>query len=159
MMDFPSPELWRWTIDTATGKVREEQVDDRPGEFPRVADSVVGLEHRYGYEMALPDAFSYEDPMSTSGALVKYDRQTGERIEAALGRGRMPGEPVFAPAAGATSEDDGYLMTFVYDAETDTSRFVVIDAASMDATPVASVELPRIPHGFHGSWIPASVAD
>jgi carotenoid cleavage dioxygenase len=159
MMDFPSPELWRWTIDTTTGKVREEQVDDRPGEFPRVADSVVGLEHRYGYEMALPEAFSYEDPMSTSGALVKYDRQSGERIEAALGRGRMPGEPVFAPAAGATSEDDGYLMTFVYDAETDTSRFVVIDAASMDATPVASVELPRIPHGFHGSWIPASVAD
>ena len=78
--------------------------------------------------------------------------------EISLGRGRMPGEPVFAPAADAKSEDDGYLMTFVYDAEADASRFVVLDAASMDATPVASVELPRIPHGFHGSWIPASVA-
>ena len=41
----------------------------------------------------------------------------------------MPGEPVFAPAADATAEDDGYLMTFVHDAETDTSRFVVLDAA------------------------------
>jgi carotenoid cleavage dioxygenase-like enzyme len=38
------------------------------------------------------------------------------------------------------------------------SRFVVYDAAAMDSTPVASVDLPRIPFGFHGSWIPTSVA-
>ena len=41
-MDFPAPDLWRWIIDTATGKVAEEQIDDRSAEFPRVADSVVG---------------------------------------------------------------------------------------------------------------------
>ena len=34
MMDFPLPQFWRWTIDTRTGVVHEEQVDDRPGEFP-----------------------------------------------------------------------------------------------------------------------------
>ena len=50
-------------------------------------------------------------------------------------------------------------MTYLHDAESDTSRFVIMDAASMDNEPVASVELPRIPSGFHGSWIPASVAD
>ena len=44
-------------------------------------------------------------------------------------------------------------------ADTDTSQLVIMDAASMDNTPVATVELPRIPSGFHGSWIPASVAD
>ena len=33
-MDFPLPQFWRWTIDTRTGVVHEEQVDDRPGEFP-----------------------------------------------------------------------------------------------------------------------------
>jgi carotenoid cleavage dioxygenase len=159
MMDFPMPELWRWRIDTTSGQVHEEQIDDRPAEFPRVADSVVGLEHRFGYMMAIPDNASYENPMSTTGAVVKYDRKTGARTELVFGRGRIPGEPVFAPAAGGTSEDDGYLMTFVYDAESDTSEFVVLDAATMDATPIASVALPRIPYGFHGSWIPASVAD
>jgi carotenoid cleavage dioxygenase len=50
-------------------------------------------------------------------------------------------------------------MTFVHDAASDTSRFVVMDARTMDPTPVASVDLPRVPGGFHGSWIPASVAD
>jgi len=158
MMDFPSPALWRWTIDMTTGQVREEQIDDRPGEFPRVADHVVGLQHRYGYMMAIPENASYDDPMDQSGALLKYDRTTGERSEIDLGRGCIPGEPVFVAAAGATAEDDGYLMTFVYDAGTDSSRFVVLDASTMDDTPVASIELPRIPFGFHGSWVPSAVA-
>ncbi len=70
MMDFPNPEFWRFTIDTTTGKVHEEQVDDRPGEFPRVADSVVGLQHRYGYMMGLPENPTFEDPMSMAGAII-----------------------------------------------------------------------------------------
>ena len=158
-MDFPPPELWRFTIDTTNGKVSEEQVDDHPAEFPRVADSVIGLKHRYGYMMSMSEPGLPEDPMSASGAILKYDRETGARSAIELGRGRVGGEAVFAPSADPKSEDDGYLMTFVYDAHSDSSRFVIMDAATMDNEPVASVELPRIPNGFHGSWIPASVAD
>jgi carotenoid cleavage dioxygenase len=98
------------------------------------------------------------DPASQSGAILKYDRETGSRSEIELGRGHTCGEPVFAPAADAKAEDDGYLMTYVYDSDTDASRFVIMDAATMDDTPVASIELPRVPNGFHGSWIPSSVA-
>ena len=158
-MDFPAPELWRWTIDTRSGKVSEEQVDDRSAEFPRVADSVVGLKHRYGYMMAMSLDADPDDPMSSSGAILKYDRETGARSEIDLGRGRVGGEPVFVPSASPDAEDAGYLMTFVHDAASDTSQFVIMDAASMDDTPVASIDLPRIPSGFHGSWVPASVAD
>jgi carotenoid cleavage dioxygenase len=158
-MDFPSPELWCWTIDTKTGRVQEEQIDDRPAEFPRVAASVVGLEHRYGYMMSLTDNGIPDDPMGTSGAILKYDRQTDARTQIELGRGCVGGEPVFVPCASPASEDDGYLMTYVHDAQSDTSRFVVMDAATMDNTPVASIELPRVPNGFHGSWIPASIAN
>ena len=157
MMDFPSPALWRWTINRTTGKVKEEQIDDRPAEFPRVADSVVGLHHRFGYMTAVPPEDVFSDPSQGSGAILKYDRVTGQRTEIDLGKGCMPGEPVFVPAEGATDEDDGYLMTFVYDSSTDASRFVVLDAKTMDATPIGSVDLPRIPFGFHGSWIDASV--
>ena len=158
-IDFPAPDLWRWTIDTVTGKVREEQVDDRSAEFPRVADSVVGLKHRYGYMMTLSDFTSPENPMRASAAILKYDRETGERNSIEFGRGTQCGEAVFVPSANPGSEDDGYLMTYVYDARSDSSRFVIMDAASMDDAPVASVELPRVPNGFHGNWIPASVAD
>jgi carotenoid cleavage dioxygenase len=66
---------------------------------------------------------------------------------------------VFVPAANSSAEDDGYLMTYIYDASSDSSSFVIMDAASMDSEPVASIDLPRIPGGFHGSWIDASVAN
>jgi carotenoid cleavage dioxygenase len=49
-------------------------------------------------------------------------------------------------------------MTYVHDAASDTSQFVILDAATMDDEPVASVALPRIPSGFHGSWVPDAVA-
>ncbi len=158
-MDFPWPSLYRWTIDTATGNVTEEQIDDTPAEFPRVADAVVGLKHRYGYMMAVPDAAAFENPSLARGTILKYDRVTGERTSLDLGAGRVPGEPVFVAAGGSVAEDDGYLMTYVYDANTDSSDFVVLDAASMSSDPVATVHLPRIPFGFHGNWVPASVAD
>jgi carotenoid cleavage dioxygenase len=29
----------------------------------------------------------------------------------------------------------------------------------MAADPIATVQLPRVPFGFHGSWVPASVAN
>jgi carotenoid cleavage dioxygenase len=137
--------------------VHEEQVDDRSAEFPRVADSQIARPYRYGYMMSAngrPDR-----PEEQAGAILKYDRQTGTRSALELGRGRVGGEPVFAPAENPKHEDDGYLMTFVYDAATNASEYVVYDAASMDDQPLARVELPRIPSGFHGSWVPSSVAN
>lgn len=156
-MDFPDPVLWRWTIDTLRGTVHEEQVDDRPAEFPRVADHVVGLKHRYGYMMRMSQGGLTTDPGKTSGGIRKYDREAGTFSDIDLGAGRHGGEAVFAPSANSKTEDDGYLMTYVYDGGTDASQLVIMDAASMDSTPIATIELPRVPSGFHGSWIPASV--
>jgi carotenoid cleavage dioxygenase len=95
----------------------------------------------------------------TAGAILKYDRQTGARTSIELGHGRVPGESVFVPAENGKAEDDGYLMTYVYNAATDDSEFVIFDASTMSAEPVATVQLPRVPFGFHGSWVPAEVAN
>ncbi len=68
---------------------------------------------------------------------------------------RRPGEAVFAPAAGQPDELSGWYLTYVYDAETDSSDLVVIDASDFAAEPVARIRMPRrVPHGFHGNWIP-----
>ena len=155
-MDFPAPNLWRWTINTTTGKVTEEQIDDRSGEFPRVNDAVIGKKHRFGYEMSMGNAgFGEVD----AGAILKYDRESGTCTTIELGKGRVCGEAVFAESEGATSEDDGYLMTYVFDQSKDSSEFVIFDAKTMSAEPIAAVQLPRVPFGFHGSWVPASVAN
>jgi carotenoid cleavage dioxygenase-like enzyme len=156
-MDFPSPMLHRWTIDTKSGKVLERQIDDHPADFPRVPDSRVGLAHRYGYLTGFDVGMSYADAADHRGTLLKYDQHTGARSKIDVGRGRHPGEAVFVPSAQAAHEDDGYLITYVYDASTDRSECVVFDASTMNDEPIAAIELPRVPFGFHGSWIGSDV--
>jgi carotenoid cleavage dioxygenase len=158
-MDFPEPALHRWTIDTTSGTVSDEQIDDLPAEFPRVPDARVGLEHQYGYMMANAAASAFEEPLSADGAILKYDLGSGARDQINVGSGRLPGESSFVPKADATNEDDGYLMTFVFDANTNSSEYVIFDAGSMSDEPVATVHLPRVPFGFHGNWVPSTTAD
>ena len=55
--------LWKWTIDLDAGTVTEEQIDDRPGDFGRVDDRLVGLDARYGYLMAMAGEGNAEEPV------------------------------------------------------------------------------------------------
>jgi carotenoid cleavage dioxygenase len=141
-------KLHRWVIDRAAGKVREQPLDDRPAEFPRVADECVGLKHRFGYMTGM--TVDGDDP--TSGELLKYDLQSGRSEAWVLPKGGGAGEPVFARAG--RGEDEGYVLTFVYDAARGASDLVILDAQEFKKGPVARVHLPRrVPFGFHGSWI------
>jgi carotenoid cleavage dioxygenase len=86
------------------------------------------------------------------GHLLKYDLERGQSESWECGKGNGAGEPVFARAG--RGEDEGYVLTFVYDAARGASDLVVIDAQSFAKGPVARVHLPRrVPYGFHGSWI------
>ncbi|MBM4794654.1 carotenoid oxygenase family protein [Streptomyces sioyaensis] len=142
--------LWRWTIDLATGTVAEEQLDDHFCEFPRVDDRLAGQPARFGH------ATTAELPGSgpIPGALLRYDLQTGAVVRHEFAPGRTPCEAVFAPADDRPG-GPGWLITYVYDASTDTSDFVVLDTEDISADPVATVHLPqRVPYGFHGNWLP-----
>ncbi len=146
--------LHRFTFDLATGNVKEETLDDRAMEFPRVADGRVGLKNRYAYTLAFGD----RTPGSMSNFLghYKFDHQTGRSELHPCGEGRNPGEPVFISAPGADpNSDEGWVVTYVYDDGSGKSEFVIADASNFTAEPVARVKLPqRVPFGFHGSWIP-----
>jgi len=137
--------LDRWRIDLAAGKVLTERLDDRAQEFPQVDPRVVGRPHRIGYAMSADHG-----PGALSDGILKHDLAAGTTAKFDAGAGRSPGEASFIPAGPA--EDDGYLVTFVYDAASDRSDLVLLDATDM--TQVAAVHLPvRVPYGFHGSWI------
>ncbi|MFC9878990.1 carotenoid oxygenase family protein [Streptomyces libani] len=142
--------LWRWTIDLATCTVAEEQLDDQFCEFPRVDDRLAGQHARFGH--ATIGELPGTGPIP--GALIRYDLQTGEAVRHDFGPGRTPGEAVFAPADDRPG-GPGWLLTYVYDASTDTSDLVVLDSEDISADPVATVHLPqRVPYGFHGNWLP-----
>ncbi|MFN3217959.1 MAG: carotenoid oxygenase family protein [Acidimicrobiales bacterium] len=145
--------LWRWTIDLTAGTVTEEQIDDRPGDFGRVDDRMVGLDARYGYLMAMAGEGNAEEPVYGS-ALWKYDLRSGQCWEHHLGDGVRGAEPVFAPASPDAGEDEGWIVTLTHDTASDESRLIVVDAQDFTAPPVATVHLPqRVPYGAHGTWV------
>ena len=147
-----SPVLFRWTVDPAGNRILEEPLDDTPVEFPRIDPAVVGAHHRYGYCVRTgtdPGHPSYE-------GLVKYDFARDESVRYDPGEGRSPGEPVFVRASDGAGEDEGWVLTVVYDAGRNASDVVILDATSFGGPPVATVHLPaRVPFGFHGSWVPS----
>ncbi|QRP48295.1 carotenoid oxygenase family protein [Amycolatopsis sp. FDAARGOS 1241] len=141
------PTLDRWTVDLAAGKVLEERLDDHGQEFPRVDERLVGRAHRYGYAVAA------DGESRLTGALHKHDLHKGSLERHTFGPGRVPGEFVFVPSGVDAAEDDGVLMGFVFDAATQRSDLTLLDAATLET--VAAVHLPgRVPHGFHGNWVP-----
>ena len=91
--------LHRFSFDLATGNVKEETLDDRGMEFPRVADARVGLKNRYGFTLGFGGAGG-AGAVSFAGH-YKFDLQTGKSELHPYGEGMSPGEPVFVPAAGA----------------------------------------------------------
>jgi carotenoid cleavage dioxygenase len=143
--DEGASTLDRWSIDIPAGKLREERLDDRPQEFPRVDERLVGRRHRFGYTAALPDI---------THSLIKHDldRATSEVHD--LGPAEA-GEAVFVPRSSTTAEDDGWIISLVYDPTRDTSDLVVLNARDFTGEPQAVVHLPqRVPFGFHGNWMP-----
>ncbi len=150
--DEGPPVLERWRIDPTAGKVRTEVVDDRPQEFPRVDERVVGRRHRYGYAAGL-NTDKVEASLDMGSALLKHDMVAGTTEARPLSGGA--GEAVFVPARDGAAEDDGYVLSLVYDAGRDASDLLVLNAADFTGEPAAVVHLPvRVPYGFHGNWAP-----
>lgn len=126
--------LHEWRIDLAAGTVTERALDDRPIEFPRIDDTFAGRRHDAVFAVG-------------RNHLARYDGAAPLSREFGVDE---PGEPAFAPSA----DGRGYLITYVYRAQTATSDLVILDAT--DLTQLAAVHLGvRVPAGFHGNWFTA----
>lgn len=141
--------LHRFRFDLAGGRVAETTVDERGMDFPRVADARVGLKNRYGYTLL------FGGPTQGFAGHLKFDFRSG-RSEQHAYEGGQPGEPCFVAAPGADPDsDEGWILSYVYDARGDASELVILDASDFSGPAVARVKLPRrVPFGFHGSWVP-----
>jgi carotenoid cleavage dioxygenase len=138
------PTLDRWTINLTTGAVTTECRDDRPQEFPRMNETLLGGKHRFGYTVGA----YFADRMS---GLYKHDFATGSSMKAPLDAELLLGEMSFLPNPDATAEDDGILMGYGYHRRRDEGQLLLLDAQTCES--VATVHLPqRVPMGFHGNW-------
>lgn len=143
-------QLHEWRFNMSTGEVTSKALDrEYYCDFPRIHDDLVGYQNRYLYaaRFRLGDVPVFDGEM-------KYDNQTGEIQVHQFGDNCESGEAVFAPRIGGVDEDDGYVICFVYNTDTETSECHIIDAKRFSDEPVARIKIPqRVPHGFHASWV------
>ncbi|WP_206602858.1 carotenoid oxygenase family protein [Leptolyngbya ohadii] len=145
--DVPRLHCWRFNLNT--GAIQEDPLDDRPCEFPRINEQYLGQPIRYGYTGS-----SAPTAMPKFDGLLKFDLEHQSVQTHSFGAGRYGGEGVFVPRPGATAEDDGWLITFVYDEAGGKSELVIVAAQAMSEEPIARILMPqRIPYGFHGIWV------
>ncbi|MEH2252333.1 carotenoid oxygenase family protein [Nostoc sp.] len=146
------PKLYRLRFNLHTGAVREEALDDVASDFPSLNLQRLGRQNRYAYTAKMATG---QRPAFSFDGLLKYDFTNNSSQVHELGVGRYGGEAVFVPRPHCNAEDDGWLITFVYDSTTQASELLVLNAQDLTAEPIARVFIPqRVPYGFHGIWIP-----
>ncbi len=145
--------LVRWTLDLAgnSNQIKEDPLDDLPGEFPRFDERFNGLEYRHGW-------FAYTDANEFRGSfagLAHLDLATGKRQEFCLSGNDAIGEPVFVPRQADAAEGDGWILAAAFRAEEMRSDLLVFEAQDIAQGPIAEAQLSsRVPFGFHGNWRP-----
>ncbi|MBW4629459.1 MAG: carotenoid oxygenase family protein [Brasilonema octagenarum HA4186-MV1] len=142
--------LWRIHIEPSTAKVKGiEEIIDRHCEFPVVPPQDEGqytnqtylVVHRQG-ACASKEIF---------GAIARFDHKTDILTIADCGENRYPSEPIYAQ--NPQNPEQGWIITVVYDGNSDCSEVWVYDADRLDDSPVCRLALPGvIPHSFHGTW-------
>jgi carotenoid cleavage dioxygenase len=146
-----APTLDRWHIDGHGGAVKEERLDDRGQELPRVDDRRIGRPYRFGYSVAVDQT---DDILGEESLIVRHDQSAGTSETRSMDHNTSIGEAVFVPAAPDAPEGQGWLMTLVYSADTGSSALHILNAEDLGGDPQAVVHLPqRVPAGFHGNWV------
>jgi all-trans-8'-apo-beta-carotenal 15,15'-oxygenase len=158
--DALSPgQLWRFHINLERQTVDRQLLEPRCCEFPSIHPAKVGRQHRYIY-MAAADAPVGNAPLQ---AITKIDLETGKSDIRSFAPEGYVSEPVFIPRGAASEvglytelhgdEDDGWLMTMVFDSERDRSSVVILDAKDLNV--IARLHLKHhVPYGLHGSFTP-----
>jgi beta,beta-carotene 9',10'-dioxygenase len=143
------PEVRRFTITPGSGTVESERLVEEGFDLPRI---------NYGRCSERPYRYAWGVGFGDTGwldSIVKADleERTTTKWEEP---GMYPGEPVFVARPGdQVAEDDGVLLSVVFDGGAGGSFLLVLDAR--DLSELARAEAPhQIPFGFHGQFARSS---
>jgi all-trans-8'-apo-beta-carotenal 15,15'-oxygenase len=149
--DWPADGMARLTrlrIDP-TGKVGSQVFDTGGGnEFPCIDPRSVGRTYRYAYIASNP-----ERKIGLQQRVTRVDVDTGAVVSHDFAPDGYVGEPLFVPRAADTAENDGVVITLVFDATTQRTSIVGLDAADIAARPLFTARLGHhVPYPLHGTF-------
>lgn len=146
---LPGARLNRLRINMKTGSTARECYDSAPiGEFPAWDCNTTGSPTRHCFYVA--HAQGRESGFFNS--IVKLDTSSGAMTNTDVGGNRYTSEALFVARENPSASDDGYLLAFIYDANTHLTEVVVLEAANPENELAAVMLDHHVPFGFHGHF-------
>ncbi|KAI3453902.1 hypothetical protein Pfo_010565 [Paulownia fortunei] len=148
--------LEKITIDVKAKSMQRHPLSTQVLDFAVINPAYAAKKNRYLYAGVI-GLKSWLGVVKLDLSLTNADGGDCTVASRLYGSGWCGGEPFFVPRESnnpAAEEDDGYLVTYVYDENTKESKFLVMDAKSPTLDIIAAVKLPRrVPIGFHGLFV------
>ncbi len=146
--------LTRLTVDLATGRTHRRTFDTgAANEFPTINPAFTGRRQRYAYIACNPADRS----IGLQQQLARIDFESGAVVRHDFGPNGYPGEPLFIPTGDA--EDDGIIVTLVFDSVSKKTSIVGLDARDLAARPLFTAKLRHhVPFSLHGCFVADSPA-
>eukprot|EP00172_Hildenbrandia_rubra_P001106 Plantae.Rhodophyta-Hildenbrandia_rubra.ctg16683.p1 GENE.Plantae.Rhodophyta-Hildenbrandia_rubra.ctg16683~~Plantae.Rhodophyta-Hildenbrandia_rubra.ctg16683.p1 ORF type:complete len:570 (-),score=80.52 Plantae.Rhodophyta-Hildenbrandia_rubra.ctg16683:2288-3997(-) len=157
---FPSNHIFRYRVDPKQAKqISSTQTCKRNVEFPTINTGYVGKKARYTWvgESLTANLDGKEIVKSyPMQGYARYDLETGEAQRCFPGSQYFINELTFASKKNSCSEDDGYLIGLLYNADKDRSEVMILDGKAIHKGPLATIHLPfHVPPGLHTEWVPS----
>ncbi|KAK8928661.1 Carotenoid 9,10(9',10')-cleavage dioxygenase 1 [Platanthera zijinensis] len=163
---------WRLNMNTASVTERYLMGTGFSSEFPFANDLFGGLYNKYAYAQVVNSEASSDAGLPKFGGLAKFyldekdatafklenlDSEYMKVERRKLGASEFYSGAAFVSKRGDFEEDDGWIISYVHNEQTNTSQVHIIDAKNFEGGLVAKITLPRrVPYGFHGAFIPVT---
>lgn len=147
--------LWRYQVDLKTGSVSKELLTDLQCFFGVVNPKQSTTKHESIY-MALGGLGTGTAPPQGIG---RFDCESKSMDSWMPEPYEFCGEPVFASKEDSVNENDGYILTVLFNGKTEQSELLVFKSTAISFGPIARIPLGiGIPHGLHGCFTTAEEA-
>nr|XP_043639848.1 carotenoid 9,10(9',10')-cleavage dioxygenase 1-like [Erigeron canadensis] len=164
-MLFTRVREWRLNLETMEVKEKDITGTEYSMDFPMINADFIGLKHQYGYTQVIDSLASSKSAKTKYGGLAKLYFEVKVEEQDTNGEQNIKTEyhwlpknnfctgSAFVAKPEAIDEDDGWIITFAHDEDTNKSYVLVIDAKKFCDEPTAKINLPqRVPYGHHGSF-------
>lgn len=143
--------FWRYSLDLKSGRMDASKYQDAlSGEFPQ-------WDHRFSTQptsvMYAACGMSSDSPFFDG--VERIDTDTGAVISHALGEGRFTSEAMHVSPRAEDENQEGWLVSMVYDARKHLSEVVVFDARTLEEVAIVPLQ-NHVPFGFHCGYSPRS---
>jgi all-trans-8'-apo-beta-carotenal 15,15'-oxygenase len=144
--------LTRLRIELGSGRVEARTYSaGSANEFPRIDPRRIGKRYRFAYIACNPA----DRTRGLQQQIARVDVESGAVSTHDFGPDGYVGEPVFIPRDGGSEEDDGVVVTLVFESGAQRTAIIGLDARDPAAPPLFTARLRHhVPYSLHGCFAP-----